>query len=254
MSTAFDQRLAAAALGDGGVVTHFVDGAEALIFIFSGMPVTPDGQWSPFQFVRSTSDLPADKVYLRDLKRAWYQLGIEPLTRAVDDTAALLCEYVVTRGARRVITFGSSSGGFAAILFGHLLGADEVHAIAPRTYVDIDNRLKYDDFFMDEYVEALYAAPDIQREYFDLRAVLSEGSSARCFVHFARDRRIDVANARHLEGVANVFLLEYDRGGHQLARTLRDSGRLHAILEDAIGGRTAPPASPVTHIQDSARA
>ena len=40
---------------------------------------------------------------------------------------------------------GSSAGGYAALLFGRLLEADEVHAFGPQTFISPSLRLRYSD-------------------------------------------------------------------------------------------------------------
>lgn len=235
MSSPDQREFFAATMGDGAVVTQWAEKPDAMLFVFSGMPLTPT-KWAPFQLVQATKDLNVDKVYLRDPRRAWYQLGLEPHTSAIDDSAVFLQDLIIERAPRRIVSLGVSSGGFAAILFGGLLGVDEVHAIAPRTYVDIDNRIKNDDFFMDEFIDSLYSDPHAQPEYFDLRNVLAAqpATATRYFIHYSADRRIDVANARHLDGLPGVELIEYDYGGHQLGRVLRDNGKLATILANAV--------------------
>lgn len=214
-----------------------------MLFVFSGMPLTRQ-HWSPYQWMDLTRQFGVDKVYLRDPRRAWYQLGLDPHTDAVDDTAAFLLGLIVEREPRRIVSIGVSSGGFGALLFGYLLGVDEVHAFAPRTYVDIDNRLKNDDFRMDEFIEDLYRSPRAQPEYFDLRPLFHSGRNpkTRFYIHFAADSRLDVANAAHLADAPNVFLVAYESGGHQIARALRENGALEAIIADALADRTKPPA------------
>ncbi|MEQ1930959.1 MAG: hypothetical protein ABL957_10590 [Parvularculaceae bacterium] len=238
---------------EGGIATRFSDNSGVMVFLFGGMPIR---NTAPFQLLGTTSRFEVDRIYLRDLRRAWYQLGLAPYTSCVDDTAAFLCELIVERAPRRVVTVGISAGGFAAMLFGHLLGADEVHAFSPRTYIDIDNRLENDDFFMDDRMEEIYAAADAQPEYFDLKPLLAAAPDSKTTycVHFAPDRRIDPIHARRVAGAPNVKLYEYDGGGHQLARLLRNDGRLVEIIGAAIAGRTKAPTGEIIRTLDSERA
>ena len=221
--------------------THFcwTDESDAALLIFGGMPIT-DTAWVPFQFVQSTLSMPVNKVYLRDMHRSWYHHGLRPDGVAIDDSAAFLMENLIAQGVKRIVCIGSSAGGYAAMLFGHLINADEVHAFAPRTYVDVDNRLKYDDFYMDQYVENLYGYELAQKEYFDLRTVFEARDNGRTnyFIHYTREIRNDCVNADHLLGVSRVYRHEYQEGAHRIARALRDNGHLDTLLDTALHGET----------------
>jgi hypothetical protein len=125
------------------------------------------------------------------------------------------------------------------MLFGHLIGADETHAFAPQTYIDAENRLKNDDFFMDHYTPQLYESAGVQEEYFDLRPLLAAGSgNTDHYIHYSREHRIDDVHAQHVAGLPRIFYREYSEGGHRIARHIRDAGLLPGILRDALEGRT----------------
>jgi pimeloyl-ACP methyl ester carboxylesterase len=236
---------------DGAILARLEPNAGGpMLLIFGAMAIN---DWAPFQLVETTAKLPADKIYLRDLHRAWYQLGLPPYAQTIDEAAALLADLILERNPRRVVSVGVSAGGFAALLFGHLLGVDETHAFSPRSYIDIDNRLSNDDFFMDDRLLEIYASPRAQPEYFDLRPLLCNSNGGTMhYIHYAEERRLDLAHVAHLAGAPNVELLKYDRGGHRLARLLRDDGRLERIIAQAIAGTTGAPDSEVTNIRNSA--
>ena len=220
---------------------HFTwdDTKDTVMLIFGGMPLAHT-EWVPFQFVQTTVDLPCSKIYLRDTNRSWYHFGLRPHTHAIDDTAAYLMEKILERSPKRIVNVGVSAGGYAAMLFGYLIGADETHAFAPQCYIDIDNRLKNNDFFMDHYLEPMYESPYTQKNYFDLKPLFESkaNTTTKHFIHFARKQHIDVLNAEHLKGQPGVYFREYQDGGHQIARHLRTHGQLDVIFEDAIAGRT----------------
>ncbi len=75
---------------------------------------------------------PNSQLFLNVRGNDYYQRGIPGLTRGVEDTASLLRDVAAACGAGRIRTMGISMGGYAALLFGHLAGADAVHACAPR--------------------------------------------------------------------------------------------------------------------------
>ena len=77
---------------------------------------------------------PADsdaRLYLKDDSDSFHQHGIPGLTDSIGATARWLEQAIARIGPTRVRTVGLGSGGYAAVLYGHLLGADAIHAVAP---------------------------------------------------------------------------------------------------------------------------
>ncbi len=74
------------------------------------------------------------RIFVRDHFQVWYQAGLHgrgsPLTLASQLKSAIL-----SIRPSRIVTFGVSAGGFASLLFGHLLDADRILAFSPQTLV-----------------------------------------------------------------------------------------------------------------------
>lgn len=69
-------------------------------------------------------------IFVRDVFKQWY---VEGINREVPDHDSLLAFLQqATQGYRRVVTVGSSAGGYAAILFGCLLKAERIFAFCPQ--------------------------------------------------------------------------------------------------------------------------
>ena len=73
-----------------------------------------------------------DRLFYIDEHQDWYHQGIKGITHSVDETVTHLKHKI--HGYERVICIGSSSGGYAAILFGSLLQVTSVIAFIPQTY------------------------------------------------------------------------------------------------------------------------
>jgi len=81
----------------------------------------------------SLSDIGSDntQIFLNVKDNDSYQRGIPNITTTIDETARWL-ERVVKHFQPTVVrTMGESMGGYAALLFGHLLGADAIYASGP---------------------------------------------------------------------------------------------------------------------------
>lgn len=68
-------------------------------------------------------------IFVRDIFKQWYLGGINSQLNSAEKVAEFLRKE--TEGME-VITVGSSAGGYAAILFGDMLGAKRVYAFSPR--------------------------------------------------------------------------------------------------------------------------
>ena len=87
---------------------------------------------APHSFQLAELDSPNSQLFLNTRGNDYYQRGIPGVTHGIEDTASLLMDVAAACGADRIRTMGVSMGGYAALLFGHLAGADAVYACAPR--------------------------------------------------------------------------------------------------------------------------
>ena len=77
--------------------------------------------------------LPLNVIYLRDFKFRSFLAGVEGLGDGPEASAAGLRQLAGDLGSDRLLMLGLSSGGFAAMRYGALAGADGVLAFAPLT-------------------------------------------------------------------------------------------------------------------------
>jgi acetyl esterase/lipase len=191
----------------------------------------------PFEFFRLTSAVPCGKVFVRDLHQAWYHRGVADLGASIDETASALGDLIASQVPGRVVTIGNSAGGYAALLFGHLVSRiDAVMAFSPQTFIDRTHRLVHRDRRWRREIAALHALDARSRGYLDLRAALRrpEVGSPETHVFASADDRLDRIHARRLAGIRGVTVHEYPSGGHSLIRSLRDRGELAPLLLAAL--------------------
>lgn len=89
-----------------------------------------------FQQTNLLRDVEADILFVRDVEDAWYNRGLKFITSDVDTTLNFLKKY--TDRHDKILCTGISSGGYAALLFGSLLNADNIIAYSPQTYIPRD--------------------------------------------------------------------------------------------------------------------
>jgi hypothetical protein len=155
----------------------------------------------------------------------------------VPAAAAALREEI---GGRRLVTTGNSAGGFGAILYGSLLGAEEIHAFSAQTAIDRRHRLPWLDVRWAREmgrVRRLHADPTL----LDLRrfllgdGVLRPVGSPATHLYVGGSHGRDARHARHLAEVPGVEVHRYPGAGHRLVTDLRDRGQLASILRRAVG-------------------
>jgi hypothetical protein len=225
------------------VATDFEHASDVLLVAFGG--IVGELGIPVFEFFKLASDLAVKKMFVRDLRQAWYQQGLPGIAEDVDGIARYLEGVVREQHVRRVVMVGNSAGAYAALLFGWLLEVDEVHAFAPQTFVDRWHRLVHWDRRWREEIRGMYRSLNSGTRYLDLAKVLpTKRVRTRSHVYYAAPMRIDRVHARRLAAVPNLELHEYPEGQHNLIKLLRSSGELRRILDDAL--RIAP-------VQDEAR-
>src|SRR3954453_8592145 len=108
-----------------------------------------------FEFFRVSEGFPSQRVFLRDPRRSWYQLGIPGVGDSALAVKSLLQQTIARSGAERVVMAGASAGGFAALLFGAWCNADVAIAFSPQTFIDAGNRQRVGDDRWREQIDAL---------------------------------------------------------------------------------------------------
>ena len=218
---------------DTHVVLDLATESRALLILFGGIA---GGVSIPvFEFFRVTADYPVKKAFLRDPRRGWYQLGIPGVGESGAAVKSLLDSIIDRAGVDRVVMAGASAGGFAAILFGAACQADEVIAFSPQTFIDAENRAHASDGRWPEQVASLHANASGRALALDLLDALPSGEGKTRFqVHVSTDDDLDMLHARRIADRGGVRVVEHERGGHRLVKTLRDRGLLEPIITEAL--------------------
>ena len=193
-----------------------------------GMPV--------FEFLGQIRDVSASVVLCRDKRRAWYHRGIRDVGDGIDDLTRVLAGLRERSEARRVVTVGTSAGGYAALLFGCLLEADVAVAFAPQTFINPEARREHGEKRWGKHIQSLTTRGAMDDRYADLGPVLARGNAkTRYEIHHSSDR--DAVHVRHLAASVAVDDHDHGRHHHNTARLMRDRGVLAPVLEAAVTGR-----------------
>lgn len=205
-----------------------------------------------FDFLRSTELLNYDRILLCDNSRTCYMNGIPPTAQDLGALAALLRQHIDELAPKRTMFIGSSGGSHAAILFGHWLGADYVHAFSPITNLDPAycraSEVREDVEAFSEALVRMECLPATAHAYFDLRKVLGQSNGRTVYnLHVCAQSASDLARAMRLDGLPGVTIHRHACSHHRVVVWLARERRLVPLLKlenqqgfaAAVGGEPA---------------
>lgn len=214
--------------------------SRTLLIAFGGMNLQIG--IPPFEFLSLTGDIPVKRLFVRDLHQSWYHRGMPGYGDTLMAVADSLGRMIAEEDVERLVVAGGSAGGYAALVFGSLLGADVVLCFSPQTILDLDVLARMGDHRWDDHLKPLVAHGALDPNWVDLRVALPPARRADTRYRVFVDDTVstDRQHAERLSGLDGLVLYRFGRGGHSLVRGLRDSGALPGILQSAL--QTPSPA------------
>jgi len=206
--------------------------SDTLLILFGG--IAGAISMPPFEFFKVSDAFPTKRLFVRDLRYAWYCLGLPGYGADSDAVLTVLRQSVERSEARRVVTVGASAGGFAAVKFGVRLGAEAALAFSPQSMIDATNRARLGDDRWAPQIEALHAQLGPDHPEFVLGTTVDGNISTAIDIRVSREDLLDLAHADALRDRPGVRVTEYAYGGHLMVKWLRDREELAPILSAAL--------------------
>ncbi len=214
---------------DGALIVWPRENSSQLYYVFHGMAGGLGIQ--PLTVLRETGLIHNNLVLLKDYYRFFYQAG---LNREITDVDAVIARLRTCREElphiRQTFCSGPSSGGYAAILFGHYLQVDVVYAFAPITLINLDDLQKYG------------GSKDISRitdQHRDLARLLAKHNGrTRYKIFYCDGHGRDRTQAKHLQDLPGVELCPQPGTTHNVIQAMYESGRLREIFDTVPSGPT----------------
>lgn len=182
-------------------------------------------------FFETTRTLGCDRILLRDKYHMFYHHGVDRKRRDWPSLLAYLAREIARLNPARVISLGVSSGGYAALIAGHHLGVDFVHAFSPQTKIAVD-RAGIREARSPIHRWRMSISKRVHREVLDLVPMLQRWNrKTRYFVHFGRGHSIDTRFAQRIAPLPAVTTLGYPCAAHAIATFLAKKKFLGRVLE-----------------------
>jgi hypothetical protein len=229
---------------DAGCAYDFHDDDKTALVVFAGLAVGDQSiaDHPHFEFFNVAAGLPVSKLFIRDLDQVWYQRGVRGLGSTVpevrDALAAQLDRF------EHVVFLGGSSGGYAALLLGALLGVDRVLAFSPQTFVGRGRRMLHRDRRWPKEIAEMRRSPALSSAYLDLKPVLRDAPASRFDIYFGSGNRLDRLHARRVRAIPGVSIHAQKTDSHGVQRQMRDAGLLDGVLREAMGLGPKEPDGP----------
>jgi pimeloyl-ACP methyl ester carboxylesterase len=188
-----------------------------------------------------------NRILVRDVFNGWYHRGVPGMGADINEVSATLRGLIDAMAPCRVHAIGQSMGGYAAIMFGMLLGADRITAFAPLSHLDAEEAIRYGDLGFLSVMERL--RQDRPRvAYLDLvglgRSVGFRGELQVVFgTHPRQDDGVssnfDALHALRLARLPNVSLYPYPEADHGIVQWLVENKRMDDLLIRLLGERAS---------------
>ncbi|MEY8215639.1 MAG: hypothetical protein RPR97_14285 [Colwellia sp.] len=185
----------------------------------------------PFEFYSSAKIINENKIFIRDFSQSWYQNGLSKISQDIDSTVNFLKLQIKNIKPHKIFFVGNSMGGYAAIMFSHLIGKGEAIAFAPQTFISPMLRFKHQDSRWREEVYKTYIRSFFKRKIWDLKRLLrNTNTNQKISIFVSNNEHLDYVHATHIKGIDGVNIFDFGSGGHGVVKLLRDEGKLPAIM------------------------
>ena len=208
------------------LLEELCEGSQKLYFIFGG--IANGVGMPPFEFYKALGIVEENKVFVRDFDQAWYHHGLRGLSSDIEATKDLFLELIEKYQAKEVVMIGNSMGGYAALLFSNLIGSRAI-AFSPQTFIGpFKGALRGEKRWIKARLKT-WATSQSKPRFPDL-STLGDSEGWQADIHVSKTEKLDLKHARNMSNKRGVEIKEYDFGGHQLVKELRDKGLLSQII------------------------
>ncbi|MCV9999938.1 tetratricopeptide repeat protein [Pararhizobium sp. YC-54] len=208
--------------------------SERLLIYFSSAPA------KRIQGVSKLAPYGQDTIFLRDPRRGWYNLPIKGLARNADELCEQLAERIARYPLDRITMSGSSMGGYAALLFGTMLGVGRIVAVGPQIILRPE----------------LIHCPKEPAKYDDLTPLISsKPAHTQIDIWYGAESFLDLFNILRVDPTSTIRLHAIPGAMHNVLDTFKRRGKLEEFFEHvAIGTPFVSLETATSHAREILRA
>jgi hypothetical protein len=203
------------------------------------------------EFFETTKTLGYNRILLWDRYYMYYHYGVDRKRRDWPSLIAYLQQEIERLRPHKVLCVGTSSGGYAALIAGHHLKVDIVHAFGPQTEIALDRAaIRHARHPVNRW--RMSVSRRVHREVLDLAPMLRNyNGKSRYFVHYSARHEIDRRAASRIAEMPGVTTLGYPCEAHAIAVFLAKRKFLGQVLVTENQDRLADIAR--NHFRDQIR-
>jgi hypothetical protein len=211
---------------------------DVLVIAFGGIMAKMGFDMPPFEFVNTLSKKGVDVLFLRDLKQAWYQIGLNGIGTSITEISKFLNEKA--QNYDFVILMGTSMGGYASLLFSQLINADISIAFAPQTFIDPVNRKKLHDDRWNKQMNKFHKLSKFST-FYDLKEFFKNQKTIKTesYVFYGSEDKLDSLHAVRMNNLNSFHIFEVKNSPHNSAQKLKDEGIIDNVLDFLISNKTS---------------
>lgn len=186
-----------------------------------------------------------DKLFLRDtgppgskcVTCRYYLLGFRHDKWGLENGIALVRKLINQKSYDRIVAFGCSAGGYAAILYGQILNFHHTIVFNPQTVLTTV-RDDFGDIYNApqnaKYLRTLRKDSPLYQKALDLTNYVPFRN--KVVIHYSKSSSsgVDKKHAEYVMKCDNCELIEHDSQDHLLALELKYNGELKGIIDTAL--------------------
>jgi len=207
--------------------------SDTLIVTFAGFG--SKGSIPTFVFYNFLKQYPnIDKLFLRDIKCNYYINGLKNETNTFEETLELYNSLINKKQYKKIIGLGCSSGGYACILYGHLLNFTKLLVFSPQTVINEEKVKIGDKRFINTCNYVCSRRQDENyKKLFDLKNMMPFNCEIELFYGERADNGMDKKHCERIESDI-VRLNPQDSNAHIVVLEMRNNGKLKELLDNEL--------------------
>ncbi len=173
-----------------------------------------------------------DKLFIRDTQKMFYMRGLMNTTSNLTETIELIKKLSLVKKYTKRIAIGASAGGYAAILYGHLLEFDKAITFNPKTVLKNKKIKEFKDSQFEKisnYLESSKKEDHLFYKCLDLKDLIPFNTDIDIHYSETSEHTIDKNHALHIQDKSCTYFA-YPVNHHLLALDLKEKGKLKKII------------------------